>query len=424
MVDAVERLKQVPGEHDVLDQLRHMSVADHVAPSRGEREVLEHGLTAERGAGVHAELDVANQVLERSLPRSDVGVGHAHDRRVAERDGPGVARRPLAQAGGRFARVQPADQHTLTDERCVLGRRALVVVGQGAPQPGGRTIVPDIQDRFAEASAQRHHRPRLRVLVHEIRLGQVAERLVDEDAGHFRIQHHGIGAAADRGRVEQGHGPLGGAPKSRREAVDAAPTFAQADRFEPLLDGPVAAGDGRPGDDDLRAQLVQHRPLGVHIPDLAHLVVVGRLGIHDAPRNGKHLAVVALEQPLLLRQRDAAHVPIQVEQRVGLRGGGVREPDRLVDAHRARQLVGPGHHGGQPVEGGEGRDAPAAAGAERPHESAYVLAGGGGFEPLAAVLDSGAPGAFDADFGVIGAGLAQRPGESVLHAPGSRSFSA
>src|SRR5439155_185602 len=47
MVDAVERLEQVPRERDVLDELRHLAVADHVPVGRGEREILEHGLAAE-----------------------------------------------------------------------------------------------------------------------------------------------------------------------------------------------------------------------------------------------------------------------------------------------------------------------------------------------------------------------------------------
>src|SRR5207237_414048 len=63
MMNAVERLEQVRCEHDVLHQLRHPPVADHSTVGRREREVLEHGLAAERAAGVDPECHVADQIL-------------------------------------------------------------------------------------------------------------------------------------------------------------------------------------------------------------------------------------------------------------------------------------------------------------------------------------------------------------------------
>jgi hypothetical protein len=41
MVDAVQGLDQVAGEHHILHELRDAAVADHVAVGGGEREVFE-----------------------------------------------------------------------------------------------------------------------------------------------------------------------------------------------------------------------------------------------------------------------------------------------------------------------------------------------------------------------------------------------
>src|SRR3989441_11945374 len=119
MIDAIEGLEQVPREHDVLQQLRHPPITDHAAVGRREREVLEHRLAAERAAGVHPELDVADQVLEASAPRGarDVGVGHAYDRRGAERARAASAGPPLAPRSGGLARVPPAPPGPVPDWR-------------------------------------------------------------------------------------------------------------------------------------------------------------------------------------------------------------------------------------------------------------------------------------------------------------------
>src|SRR5437016_2799922 len=86
VIDAIERLEQIARQHDVLHELGDLAVANHVAPARRERKVLEHRLAAERAAGVDAELDVGDEVVESDtlLAGGDVGVGHAHDRRVTE----------------------------------------------------------------------------------------------------------------------------------------------------------------------------------------------------------------------------------------------------------------------------------------------------------------------------------------------------
>ena len=422
-LDAVQRLEQTPREHHVLHELRHRPVADHVPVGGGEREVLEQRLPAERRAGVDAQLDVPDEVVEgpRSVP--DVGVGHAHDRGVAERHRPGVAGGALAQGRGRLARMEPPHEDPVTDERRVLGGRALVVVGERPAQPRRGAVVSHVEHRAAEAAPQRHHLARLRVLVDEIRFGEVAEGFVDEDPGQLVVEDDGIGSALHGRRIEQGGGPAGGLAEARGLPLRAVPAPPQPDRLQSLLDGAVAARDGRARQRDLRAQLVQRGTLGIGEPVLGHFVAVDRLRVHD-PRHGQHLAVVAFDQSLLLGERHAAHVAVQVEQRLGRDRRHRREPDRPVEPHRAGQLGRAPHHCRQLVERGEGGDAPAAALVQRAHEPAPVFTGGGGFQARAPEAHGGAPGVFDADFGVVGAGRLERRGEAVLHSPRARSFSA
>src|SRR5439155_1318451 len=141
-------------EDDVLHQLRHPPVADHSTVGRREREVLEHGLAAERAAGVDPESHVADQILEAAAPRDarDIGVRHAHDRRVAKRCRARVAGRPLAHRGGGLARVQPPDQDAVLDEGGVLGWCSLVVERERPAQPGGRAVVSHVEHRPPEAA--------------------------------------------------------------------------------------------------------------------------------------------------------------------------------------------------------------------------------------------------------------------------------
>src|SRR5206468_12671490 len=76
VVDAVQGLEEIARQHHILDQLGHVTVADHLTVGRGERKVLEQGLAPERTAGVHPELDVPDQILERAPAVSDVRVRH------------------------------------------------------------------------------------------------------------------------------------------------------------------------------------------------------------------------------------------------------------------------------------------------------------------------------------------------------------
>src|SRR6266550_2562467 len=86
VIDAVERLKQIARQHDVFHQLGDLAVANHVAPAGRERKILEHRLAAERTACVHAERDVADEIVEPDavVAGGDVGVRHADDGRMPE----------------------------------------------------------------------------------------------------------------------------------------------------------------------------------------------------------------------------------------------------------------------------------------------------------------------------------------------------
>ena len=320
--------------------------------------------------------------------------------------------------------MQATDEDAVFDQRGVLGGRAFVVEGRGASQPGHRAVVPDVEHRLSEATPQRHHLARLGILIHEVGLREVPERLVDEHAAELGVEHHGVGAALDAGRVEQRDGPLGDGPEAGLPSLRGVPALAVAQRLQPLLDHAVPPGDGRPREHDFGAQLVDERAFRVRVPDLADLVAVARLGVDDAVADGEHRAVVRLEQALLLGEGDAPHVAVQVEDGVGFAGEDLGEADRGVEAHGAGQLAGAGHHGGEPVQGSERRDPPAAAFVQDAHEAADVLARGRGLEAAAPERDGGAPRPLDADFAVIGSGRLQRVAETILHWPSSRSFSA
>jgi len=113
-----------------------------------------------------------------------------------------------------------------------------------------------------------------------------------------------------------------------------APAAPQTDGLEPFLDhaAAVAAGDGRARQHEVGSHFVQRGPLGIDVPHLGDLVVVGGLGIHDRAAHGQHRGVATLEQPFLVDQRHAAHVAVQVEGDVRLARRHLREPDRLVEA--------------------------------------------------------------------------------------------
>src|SRR5204862_7918013 len=97
---------------------------------------------------------------------------------------------------------------------------------------------------------------------------------------------------------------------------------------------------------------------------------------------------------------------------------------RALEPHRARQLVGPGDHGGELVQRCKRGGTPARAAVQGAHEPALVLVRGGGLEPPATHGDGGGPGLLDADFGEVGAGGGERRGEPVDQPPSSLSFSA
>jgi len=85
------------------------------------------------------------------------------------------------------------------------------------------------------------------------------ERLVDEDAGELVVEDDRISGAADTRSIEQIDRALRDDTEPILIVLDTVPSFAQADRLEPLLDVAVTAADRGPRQDDLRPQLVQGR---------------------------------------------------------------------------------------------------------------------------------------------------------------------
>ena len=350
VVDPIERLEQVAGEHHVLHELGQLPVPDHAAVGGREGEVFEQRLATEGAAGVYAEFHVADQILEAAAPVRDVGVGHADDRRVAERNGARVPRGPLAHGGRRLARVQPAHEDAFLDQRGVLRGGAFVVEGERAAQAGGGAIVAHVQARFPEAPAQRHHLAGLRILVDEVGLGEVAEGLVDEHARELGVEDDGVRAAGDHRGVEQLDGALGGLPEPDGLILDGAPAPTQADGLEPLLDRAVAPRHRRAGERHFGSELVQRAAFGVDVPVVADLVAVARERVDDAVTHREQLAVVRLEQAFLLGDGNTAHVAVEIEDRLRPMRRDVGEADRRRDAHGARQLHGAGDHGLEPIQ--------------------------------------------------------------------------
>ncbi len=228
VIDAVERLKQIAGQHDVLHQLGDLPVANHVTPTGREREVLQHRLAAECPAGIHAELDVTDEIGEPDTVFSsgDVRVGHPNDRRVTERHRAGIAGGSLAQLRRGLARVQAPDEDAFLDEGRVLGGRAFVIIGQRPAQACRGAVAADVQDRLSEAPAEGHHLARLGILVDEIGLGEMSKRLVDEHTRQLIVENHRVGAAAHARGREQVDRALRHDAKLRLEVLDAVPALA------------------------------------------------------------------------------------------------------------------------------------------------------------------------------------------------------
>jgi len=117
VIDAVEGLEQISREDDVFHQLGHL-------PSRIMRP---YAAVNEKFSSTvwppNAPQACTPSFTSRIRSRScrpwgggDVGVRHAHDRLVTERDRPPVAGGPLAIAAAVSPRVQPADQDPFLDE--------------------------------------------------------------------------------------------------------------------------------------------------------------------------------------------------------------------------------------------------------------------------------------------------------------------
>jgi len=57
----------------------------------GECEHLHAGLTAVPVLGINTFFDIGDHIFERTFSRLDIGVGHAHDRRMPVINGAGIA---------------------------------------------------------------------------------------------------------------------------------------------------------------------------------------------------------------------------------------------------------------------------------------------------------------------------------------------
>ena len=145
-VDVPERGEQVPGQDDVLDHLSDPAVADHVGVAGAEGEIFQLSLAAVSVAGVDAELDILDHVLESSRPVVDGRVGHAHDGSEAVVDGARVAGGCLAHLGRGLAGMQAPDQHAILDEPVAASGCSFVVVQGRAAQVGDGAVVVDVED--------------------------------------------------------------------------------------------------------------------------------------------------------------------------------------------------------------------------------------------------------------------------------------
>ena len=208
-VNVFEGGEQVPRQDHILDHFGDLAVPDHVGVAGTEREILELGLAAVGVAGVDAEFDILDHVLEGGVAVVNARIGHANDGSKAIVDGAGVARGFLTHLGGGLTRVQAANQLAVTDEPVASGGRAFIVVEGCAAQVREGAVIEDVEQALSEAAAHGHHFAGFGVLVHEVRFGEVTEGFVDEDARQHLVNHHRILPRLDRLGGEQFYGFLG-----------------------------------------------------------------------------------------------------------------------------------------------------------------------------------------------------------------------
>ena len=165
--------------------------------------------------------------------------------------------------------------------------------------------------------AELHHLLEPLVLVDEIRLAQVAERLVHEHAGQVRVADDGVLAGLDRFRGEEFHGLARGLLAFLLEvAADLEPAQV-ADAVAAGLDVRAFHRDGAERHAAERHFLLDRRALGVHEDHRAGRIHVARGGGLDFRRGGAQDFVVAPAERLLLGERDLAPGPPSARRRNG-----------------------------------------------------------------------------------------------------------
>ncbi len=160
--------EQIAGQDHVFDHLSDLPVADHVGVGRTEREVLQRCLSTIHVAGIDAQLDVPDHVLERGLTAFDGRVRHAHDGRIAIARCPCVAGDALSHLGRRLTRVEPADQDAVLDQVGASCWRSLVVVLVGATEARERPVVKYGEDILSKSSPQDHHLLRFGIFIDKV----------------------------------------------------------------------------------------------------------------------------------------------------------------------------------------------------------------------------------------------------------------
>ena len=119
---------------------------------------------------IHAIIHALKQIIKLRVTVFDERVRHADYGREQMTNRTRVARGRLASLRRSLARVQPAHQLTLANQRRNRRWRALIVILVAATHPWHRTAIREIQVRAAESTAHVHQLAQLRILIHVVRL--------------------------------------------------------------------------------------------------------------------------------------------------------------------------------------------------------------------------------------------------------------
>jgi len=198
---------------------------------------------------------------------------------------------------------RPAGKDSVGDETRLSRPHALVVDDAPSRSIEERRIVAHGEDRPAEGSSKLEARAEGWVVLDAVRLGQVAERLVDEDAGLVWVEDDREEAGLDRFRLEQLAGAgdalaqLVAAVKQPREIVVSA--VGEPDSLDEVF---LLDGDGA-GDVDDQKLVFDGRPFRVREVAMGVELVV----LSDCRRDPRLLEnerVVVFHQSLFLSERE------------------------------------------------------------------------------------------------------------------------